>query len=64
VSCILSIYVEPTRVGILPAGAVTDPVEEATESVEDDSETDENNEILEIEKRDFGDVEDIDSDVE
>jgi hypothetical protein len=48
----------------MPAGAVADPVEEATESVEDDSETDENNEILEIEKRDFGDVEDIDSDVE
>jgi hypothetical protein len=45
VSCILSIYVEPTGVGILPAEAIADPVEEATESVEEDSETEENNEI-------------------
>jgi hypothetical protein len=60
VSCIGWIYVEPTGVGILPEGSIANPVEEATEAVEEDSETDENKEILEIEKRDFDDVEDID----
>jgi hypothetical protein len=57
-------YGVPTGVGILPAGALADPVEEPTEAVEDDSETDENIEIIEIEKSDFDDVEGIDSDIE
>jgi hypothetical protein len=43
--------------------AVADTVEEPTEGIEDDSETDENIEIIEIEKRDFDDVEGIDSDI-
>jgi hypothetical protein len=57
-------HIEPTGVGIIPEAALADTVEEPTEAVEDDSETDENIEIIEIEKRDFDDVEGIDSDVE
>jgi hypothetical protein len=57
-------YVEPTGVGIITVAAVADTAEEPTEGVEDDSEMDENIEILEIEKRDFDDAEGIDSDIE
>jgi hypothetical protein len=49
-------YVEPRGVGIITVASVADTAEEPTECVEDDSETDENIEIIEIEKRDFDDV--------
>jgi hypothetical protein len=59
-----STYVDATEDGISPGSFLQDLTPEALEAVEEDSERDENLEILEIEKRDFDDVEGIDSDVE
>jgi hypothetical protein len=64
VSSRISMYTYSTGEGITPGGTVDDAVAEATEEVVDDSEINENIDIMEKEKRDFDDVEGIESESE
>jgi hypothetical protein len=57
----ISIYTDSTGEGITPGGNVDDTAAKATEEVVDDSEIDENVDIIEMEWRDFDDVEGIES---
>jgi hypothetical protein len=57
-------YTDSTGEGITPGDTADDAAAEATEEVVDDSEIDENIDIIEMEKRDFDDVEGIESDLE
>jgi hypothetical protein len=54
-------YTYSTGQGITPGGTIDDAAAEATEEVINDSEIDD---IIEMEKRDFDDVEGIESDLE
>jgi protein involved in sex pheromone biosynthesis len=55
----ISMYTYSTGEGITPGGTVDDATAEATEEVVGDSEINENIDIIEMEKRDFDDVEGI-----
>jgi hypothetical protein len=55
----ISMYTYSTGEGITPGGMVDDAAAEATEEVVDNSEIDENIDIIEMKKRDFDDVEGI-----
>jgi hypothetical protein len=59
----ISIYVDPTLEGIPPSNILEDSTQDALEAVDEDSEPDENVEILEMEKRDFDDVVGIEPEV-
>jgi hypothetical protein len=57
-------YVDSTVTGIPQGSSAEELVAFQTEEVDKDSEIDENVEIVEMEKRDFDDVEGIESDIE
>ena len=56
--------VDPTATGIRASNTLDDEDAQPTNGLDKDSDFDENLEILDLERRDFDDVDDIDSDME
>ena len=63
-SCRTEICVDPTEEGILANDTMDDAGSRPTEEYEEDSDFDENEEILALERRDFDDDEGIEVDVD